>query len=78
MRKSSVTPTSTPQSFTLITLMIQYSEKVIKELYKRKLITINDTTALKENTMIFPMTIEHFVKQLGVKFEIFNKITINL
>ena len=78
MRKSSVTPTSTPQSFTLITLMIQYSEKVIKELYKRKLITINDTTALKENTMIFPMTIEHFVKHLGVKFEIFNKITINL
>ena len=45
-----------------------------KELYKRKLITINDTTALKENTMIFPMTIEHFVKHLGVKFKIFNEL----
>lgn len=35
------------------------------ELYKRKLVTIKDTTMLQENTMIFPMSIEHFTNYLG-------------
>lgn len=35
------------------------------ELYKRKLITIDDTTLIQEKTMILPMTIEQFINYLG-------------
>ena len=38
----------------------------MKELYKKKLITIADTTSIKESTMIFPLTIEHFINFLGL------------